>query len=101
MAKKGSTSRRASGAEEASEVAAQSPPDVLVVDWMLEGSEDGLQVAQAIGQLNPKLQTVLITGYPSLALENRVEQLPTVRFLTKPFTPSHLVGLVRKAAGLE
>ena len=98
LTKEGFDVRTASVDEEARQVVESFVPDVLVVDWMLEGSEDGLHVSEAVRQRNPKLQTVLITGYPSLALENRVEQIPSVHFLTKPFTPSHLVDLVRDAA---
>ncbi|HLA83826.1 MAG TPA: response regulator [Thermoguttaceae bacterium] len=98
LTKEGFEVRTAGDGDEARRIAAHFLPDVLVVDWLLDGAEDGLQVADAVTHLNPRLQTVLITGYPSVALEQRVAQMPTVRFLTKPFTPSHLVELVRDAA---
>jgi len=101
LTKEGFEVKTATSGEDACEIAATFLPDVLVVDWVLEGSQDGLAVAETIGKLNPSLQTVLITGYPSVSLENRVEKIPSVRFLTKPFTPSHLVELVRDAAGLK
>ncbi len=101
LTKEGFDVRTAAGDEEARKVVEDFVPDVLVVDWMLEGSEDGLHVSEVVRRRNPKLQTVLITGYPSLALEHRVERIPSVRFLTKPFTPSHLVDLVRGATGSE
>ena len=98
LTKEGFDVKTAAGGEEARQIAEQFMPDVLVVDWMLEGSDDGFQVAEALERLNPNLKTVLITGYPSLALEKRVKQLRSAQFLTKPFTPSHLVELVHEAA---
>jgi len=101
LTKEGFEVRTAASGKEAYEVAAQFRPDVLVVDWMLEGSDDGLVVAETLAKANPALQTVLITGYPSLTLEHHVQRMPSVRFLTKPFTLSHLVDMVRGAAGLK
>ena len=83
---------------EAMRVVEHFSPDVLIVDWMLEASDDGLDVAKGIESRNPNLRTILITGYPSPSLEARVEQLPNVEFLAKPFTPADLVAMVRAAA---
>lgn len=101
LTKEGFEVRTAASGEDACAIATTFLPDVLVIDWMLEGSPDGLKVAETIGQINPRVQTILITGYPSVSLESRVEQIPSVRFLTKPFTPSRLVEMVHEAAGPE
>ncbi|MBN1588727.1 MAG: response regulator [Pirellulales bacterium] len=101
LTKEGFDVKTAADGNEAREVAEAFVPDVLVVDWMLQGSEDGLQVAEHLTEMNPTLRTILITGYPSLDLETRVEQIPSAQFLSKPFTPAHLIDLVREAADLK
>lgn len=83
---------------EAMRVVEHFVPDVLIVDWMLEASDSGLDVAKAIESRNPNLRTILITGYPSPSLEARIDQLPNVELLAKPFTPADLVAMVRAAA---
>jgi DNA-binding NtrC family response regulator len=96
LSKEGFEVQTAASSEEARCVAKEFTPDVLIVDWMLDGAKDGLQVSQTLGELNPGMRTVLITGYPSDAVEAHAEQVATAHFLNKPFTPSQLVELVRR-----
>ena len=98
LSKEGFDVKTAAEGREACEIAEQFVPDVLVIDWILDGAEDGLDVIKTIRGFNASLQAVLITGYPSATLESRVANIPSVRFLTKPFTPSRLVELIREAA---
>ncbi|MBN2022465.1 MAG: response regulator [Pirellulales bacterium] len=98
LSKEGFEVATATDASEALEVGSRFDPEVLIVDWMLNGTEDGLWIAEALRQKYPLLQTILITGYPSTELEARVERLPAMRFLAKPFTPADLIGLVREAS---
>lgn len=65
-------------------------PDLLVVDWMLKDSLDGLQIAAAFRGRNPQLRTLVISGYPSAELEQRVQALQATRFLCKPFAFTEL-----------
>jgi DNA-binding NtrC family response regulator len=74
-------------------------PDVLIVDWALAASENGLDLAGAVESRNPRLRTILITGYPLPSLGALAERLPRIEFLAKPFTPAELVAMVRAAAG--
>jgi CheY-like chemotaxis protein len=97
LSKEGFEVQTAASGQEATQRCERFAPDVLVVDWMLEGSDNGLDVAEALRTRHPKLQTILITGYPSLELEARVEQQPATRFLAKPFAPIDLVTMVREA----
>jgi DNA-binding NtrC family response regulator len=98
LGKEGFDVQTACTGAEAVRVVARFVPDVLIVDWMLEPANNGLDVAKTIEERNPKLQTILITGYPSASLESRVQQLPNVEFLAKPFTPADLVAMVRRAS---
>jgi CheY-like chemotaxis protein len=98
LGKEGFDVQTAATGAEAMQVVEHFLPDVLIVDWMLEAADNGLDVAKAIEARNPNLRTILITGYPSPSLEARIEQVPNVEFLAKPFAPSDLVAMVRAAA---
>jgi CheY-like chemotaxis protein len=67
--------------------------DLLVTDMALPGGVSGPALADAARQLDPALQVVFITGYPS-------DDLPLgagAALLQKPFNPEQLVGMVRQA----
>jgi DNA-binding response OmpR family regulator len=85
----------AASAESAMQSANTFAPDVIVVDWMLRRSADGVQVAIELCQRFPKTCVIVISSYPTATLETRLLELPNVRFLPKPFTLSSLVGAIR------
>ncbi len=77
------------------EIANREPPDVLIIDWMLKDSLDGLQIAAELRRRNPNLATVLITGYPSPELERRVKQEPRTIHLFKPFEADDILSAIQ------
>ncbi len=87
----------AANEREALDVSQRFAPDVLVVDWMLKDHTDGLDIAQGLRQRHPKMQVILITGYPTANLEARIRSLPATQLLTKPFTLSRLIGSIYAA----
>jgi DNA-binding response OmpR family regulator len=89
----------AADGQEALALVKEYVPDVLLVDWKLSGPIDGLQVAEALRAIHPKVQVVVITGYPSAELEARVKSLPAFQYLRKPFSTSELLAGVHKAVG--
>ncbi|MBN1909256.1 MAG: response regulator [Pirellulales bacterium] len=101
LSKEGFEVRTAASGAEALEVGGRFAADVLIVDWMLDGAEDGLRIARELRSQHPTLQTILITGYPSLDLESQVNQEPATRFLAKPFAPADLIALVHKSVETE
>jgi DNA-binding NtrC family response regulator len=86
---------------EALELAGRSAPDVLIVDWMLMDTLDGIEVAEQIQLVNPELKTVLISGFPSAELEERVARANGIVFLSKPFEYWEIVAVVREILGDE
>jgi len=76
------------------EIARTDAPDVLIIDWMLRNSMDGLQVASEMRKQIPGLRTVLITGYPSSDLEQQVAKQPRMTYLAKPFETDEIVAAV-------
>jgi DNA-binding NtrC family response regulator len=73
-----------SGAE-ALRVGLATHPQVLVVDWMLDNTFDGLEIAETLSDLNPQMQTIMITGFPSVDIKTRAFEQKVFRFLSKPF----------------
>ncbi len=78
-------------------VAERFKPDLLVVDWMLRDSRDGLEVARELSASLPNMRTILITGYPSVDLRRKALDASVVRFLKKPFSLETLRRAVHDA----
>ena len=89
--------KTATTAHDAIDCVAAWRPHVLVADWMLKNSLDGLQVSAAVREAIPEVQTILITAYPSPELRARAEDAQVFRFLEKPFSLEDIAGTVSKA----
>jgi len=74
-------------------------PDLLIADWMLRSSSDGIELAEALRARHPRLRVVLITGFPSDDLQGRVAAGELVAVLEKPFAPSALREVLERALG--
>jgi len=83
---------------EAVEAGLRFVPEILVVDWMLRDQRDGLAVAAALRQVNPKLETIAVSGHPHADLESNLKGLAATQYLSKPFLPAELIEAVRRAA---
>lgn len=79
------------------EIAKEFQPNVLIVDLMLCGELDGIQVAKAIKQFNPSMQTIVVSGYASPNLQGKLEGDPSMRWVCKPARPLELIEMVREA----
>ena len=71
-------------------------PDVLIVDWMLRDKMNGIEVAELLLEVNPKMQTIVITGYPTTELAAQVEKLHAAQMLIKPFGFDRLLAALEK-----
>ena len=98
LATQGFETQGAADGPEAIEIAKQGAPDVLVVDLVLGEDLDGIQVAEALLQLNPKMQTIVITGYATSDLQSRIERYPSMQCLAKPVEPKQFIATVKEAA---
>ncbi|MEE8522801.1 MAG: response regulator [Thermoanaerobaculia bacterium] len=87
----------ASNGNDALELARQSPPDLIVLDWMMPGL-DGLEVLQA---LRGEPETA---GIPIIMLSSRDHpediqrafDLDVTAYLSKPFSPAELLATVEQ-----
>jgi DNA-binding NtrC family response regulator len=95
---KGYQVETAEGDHDAVDLGMSFKPDVLVVDWMLRNHKDGLEVAEVLRAANPRMQVIVITGYPTPNIEAQVETIPYAQFLAKPFTLTDLIAALERAS---
>ena len=98
LRRQGHDVRAATRPFEAYTIGVEFRPEVLVIDWMLGASVDGIEVAQVLRAGLPQLQVILITGNSSEALvgEAAAAEIPTV--LAKPFSFTTLTQVIKEAA---
>jgi CheY-like chemotaxis protein len=87
-----------SGAEAAEAIKA-CPPDIVVLDVMMESDTAGFKLARDIHAWYPDLPTIMLTGiHAATGVPFRFEPdetwLPVVRFLDKPVAPAALADEV-------
>jgi DNA-binding NtrC family response regulator len=90
--------REASSPGEALAVADVFAPEIVVADWMLKNHLHGLDVLRQLSGLNPRLRTILITGFSSPQLREAALRGGVVAFLEKPFDFDTLERAVLSAA---
>ncbi|MFN8392612.1 MAG: response regulator [Bdellovibrionota bacterium] len=87
----------ASDAEQAVELAANLRPDVLIVDWLLRNSVDGLTLAAALKVMLPSLAVIAITGFGSKDLRSEANAQEIFGYIEKPFGLGVIHDYVREA----
>jgi len=88
---------QAADAEEATAAGLRRRPAVLVADWMLQNRFHGLHVARALQLVDPEIQTVLMTGYPSRDLHEAIKECGSCELLAKPFRLAAFHAAVERA----
>ena len=72
-------------------------PDVLIVDWMLKDSVDGLNVCDVLRTVQPKTKIIVMTGFASRDLREQSISRSIAGFLDKPFEMAEVISAVAKA----
>ncbi|MGI9464019.1 MAG: response regulator [Aestuariivirgaceae bacterium] len=72
-------------------------PDVALIDLRLKG-EWGLDVVQALGGKFPDLVNVIMTGESDSTTVIKALRQGVYDYLTKPFQPDQLIGVIGRAA---
>ncbi len=83
---------------EALQIAAQTPPDLLVTDILMPGMS-GPELILRLKERGAVERFLLISGYPGDALDNLHGLHERVPFLQKPFTPERLLAKIRETLG--
>src|SRR3712207_6335 len=79
--------------------AAESEPDVVLLDLMMPGELDGLATLGKLRERHPELPVVMMSGKAGLADAVRATKLGAFTFLEKPLTPEGV--LLALASALE
>ena len=73
--------------------------DLLVTDIVMPRMS-GIELTDALRRTRPGIPAVLLSGYPDRLGEVEDVQIPDCSFLPKPFRPSELLEVVRKAGAV-
>ncbi|MFN8391762.1 MAG: response regulator [Bdellovibrionota bacterium] len=73
-------------------------PEVLIVDWMLKDSIDGLSVSDVLRTVEPRTRVIVMTGFASRDLRDQSTAKNVAEFLDKPFSMGEITSAVRRAA---
>ena len=69
--------------------------DLMISDIVMPGM-DGIEVLQAARHIDPDIQVILITGYPSTEMAVRVINVGAADYIIKPIRLDQLRAKVRK-----
>jgi PAS domain S-box-containing protein len=75
---------------------AKIPPDIVLLDIRMR-QMNGIQVLQAIKQIDPTIEVIMITAYASLATAREAIAYEAAEYLTKPFSKQEVERAVEKA----
>jgi PAS domain S-box-containing protein len=75
---------------------AKMPPDIVLLDIRMR-QMNGIQVLQAIKQIDPTIEVIMITAYASLATAREAITCEALEYLTKPFSKQEVERAVEKA----
>lgn len=88
----------ASSGEEALQRLQDHPYDLMLVDLKMPGI-DGVQLIEAVRQIDPATRIILMTAYGSMEVEEQAQSLSVFRYMTKPFYVEDLRQAVTDALG--
>ncbi|HJV28269.1 MAG TPA: sigma-54 dependent transcriptional regulator [Aromatoleum sp.] len=83
-------------AEAAIPVIGQDFPGILITDMRLPGM-NGLELLKKVVLNDPALPVIMITGHGDVSLAVEAMRAGAYDFIPKPFSPEHLVEVVRRA----
>ena len=75
---------------------AGTSPDTVILDFALEGEQDGIDLLDMVRQDTPKMKTILYTGWNYEKLRQRIDFVEPDHMLRKPVMPHELTALLAK-----
>ena len=87
-------------ANEAVAKAAETRPDLILMDISLQGKRDGVEAAQIIGDRNDT-PVVFLTAHTDKATVARAQGISPAGYLVKPFNRERLRDTIHQALGIE
>jgi DNA-binding NtrC family response regulator len=95
----GFTARGVASAEEALELLATDPHDILILDLHLPGIT-GIELFERVRHRSPETQGIILTAYGELAAAQQAIRLRIAEFLTKPCHLSDIEAALERARKL-
>lgn len=81
--------------DEAYRYCAESPPDVLVLDWCVPGHISTSELIRAVQDASPLTRCVCISGYDADALRDLLDDELAVEFMPKPIHYDRFISDLR------
>jgi two-component system nitrogen regulation response regulator NtrX len=86
----------AASGEEAVPLAKETNPDIVLLDIWLTGM-DGLQTMKALGEINPDLPVIIVSGHASIELAVKATRIGAYDILEKPLSMEKVLLTVYRA----
>lgn len=91
LSRAGHTVTLVDNGEQGLQLLQQNSYDLIITDKNLPGV-DGLEVLRQARQTNPKLQAIVITGFPTPETKTSARDLGVFSYVTKPFGILDILG---------
>ncbi|EDL49104.1 response regulator [Erythrobacter sp. SD-21] len=88
---------RVGNARDALRLLHNASPDFLILDFALDGKQDGLNVLEAVKETSPEMFTILVTGWDLNDIAGRIDGIQPDQILRKPVMPHVLIDLIEKS----
>lgn len=79
---------------QALELIRKSQPSILILDFNLDGDQNGLELIGEVKQINPDIKSILVTGWDINDIASRVDATQPDRILRKPVKPHVLLEVI-------
>ena len=96
LQKKGLQSKQAGNAQEALSILKHHPIDMALVDIHMPDM-DGIELLNLIRVNHPKIQVIMITGYPTIDSAVHCTKMGALDYLVKPFRLDDLESALNKS----
>ncbi|MBX7541334.1 response regulator [Qipengyuania sphaerica] len=83
-------------APDALRLLADTHPEAVILDFALEGDQDGMDILDAVRSEMPQMKTILYTGWDYGKLRQRIDFVEPDHMLRKPVMPHELNALLAK-----
>ncbi len=84
--------------QRALEIASQRPVDLLIVDLILPGAMNGMEVLQKIREMYPDVMAIMITAHPTVRTAVQAMKDGAIDYIEKPIDLDELKTMVDRAA---
>ena len=81
-------------ADDAVALVERERPDILLLDFNIDGDRNGLELIGEVKNIHPQMRTVLVTGWDINDIASRMEGTQPDRILRKPVLPHVLMEVV-------